>query len=170
MSQSAQSTVTASADAPSHLVEALRRLRYIEECGRRLERDARTDGNEELVAEMQRRAADTQRLRSRALLAIHQHRRAHAPARNQALPRPRIRARRTRTAAQRAGGTRAGTDPGGGDDDPHDDAGGPGTFASFHRATPGLTGAQRLRVFESLPEELREIYWENLARSAERGR
>jgi len=75
--------------------------------------------------------------------------------------RPRIR----RAAARRAAGARSSQDPGGEDDNPD----GPGTFASFHRATPGVTGAQRLRVFEALPTELRALYWKRLARQVEGG-
>jgi hypothetical protein len=162
--------VTSSSDTmvdgvPRHLVEALRINREIEEYGRTVERVALTDGNNELLAEMRRRRLETRRLRFTVLHAIHVHRRTHAPARDQAVPRPRVRARRPRAAARRAAGERSGVDPGG-DDDPDD---GPGTFASFHRATPGMTGAQRLRIFGLLPVKLQDLYWDHLARQVKGG-
>jgi hypothetical protein len=150
---------------PRYLAESLRRNRYIEQCGLTIERNALADGNTGLVVEMRRRALETRRLRFGVLHDIRSHRRMRAPARNHAVPRPRVRARRPRAAARRAAGERSGADPGE-DDDPDD---GPGTFASFHHSTPGVTGGQRLRIFESLPEALRRVYWEHLARQVEGG-
>jgi len=100
---------------PRHLVESLRRSRCIEECGRTVERNARNDGNTDLVTEMRRRALETRRLRFETLHAIRAARRTRAPAGNRAVPRPRVRARRPRAAARRAAGERSGADPGGED-------------------------------------------------------
>jgi hypothetical protein len=153
---------------PQYLVESLRRNRYIEECGQIVERNALADDNTDLAAEMRRRARETRRLRFGVLHEIRAHRQTRAPARNHVVPRPRVRARRPRVAARRAAGERSGTDPGSEDDDP-DDRPRPGTFESFHRCTPGLTGASRLRVFEALPAELQEVYWQNLAAELDGG-
>ena len=102
-------------DVPQHLVEALRRSRFIEQCGLTVERNAHADGNADLVAEMRRRALETRRWRFQTLHEIREHRRTQAPARNHAVPRPRVRARRPRAAARRAAGIRAGADPPGED-------------------------------------------------------
>jgi hypothetical protein len=104
---------------PQRLVESLRRNRFIEKCGRSVERNALADDNMELVTEMRRRALETRRMRFQTLHEIRAHRQMQAPARDQAVPRPRVRARRPRAGARRAAGPRSGADPGG-EDDPDD--------------------------------------------------
>jgi hypothetical protein len=96
-----------------------------------------------------------------------------------ALPRlcargPRARGRRTRTATRRAQGQRAGQDPG--DPSPTEGEGDPdgafsrSAFDYLREITPDLSGAERLALFQLLPEEVQQDCWQSLADELEAAR
>jgi hypothetical protein len=113
---------TEAATAPRDHLEALRRLkleelrrrRKLKEMGETLAQNAREEGFTDLEADARARVAQVRQWRRETVVELHTLRRAHTQVRSSTLPRPRIRARRTRTAARRAAGSRGGSDPGDG--------------------------------------------------------
>jgi hypothetical protein len=148
--------------------EAAHRTAELESGGEELRATARTHGWEDLEAEMTRRIAELKATKTRLSMTECIDSKAHKRLLRSVVPRrtPPSRPAARRPAARRSLGARSSQDPGAGEDDPHD---GPGTFASFHRSTLGLTGAERLAIFSALPEDLAAIYWDNLAREIDGG-